>query len=108
VDVGQAVQASMSTPSFFIMSTPLDRLKLTANVDESEIGKIRTGMEVRFRVESYGQKMFKGVVDAVRLNATSNNNVVTYPVWITVDNPQLELRPFMTASLNIVISTATT
>jgi len=106
VDVGQAVQASMSTPSFFIMSTPLDKLKLTANVDESEIGKIRTGMEVRFRVDSYGQKPFKGVVDAVRLNATSTNNVVTYPVWITVDNPQLELRPSMTATLNIVISTA--
>jgi HlyD family secretion protein len=106
VDVGQAVQASMSTPSFFIMSTPLDTLKLTANVDESEIGKIRTGMEVRFRVDSYGQKQFKGVVEAVRLNATSTNNVVTYPVWITVDNPQLELRPSMTATLNIVISTA--
>jgi HlyD family secretion protein len=107
VDVGQAVQASMSTPSFFIMSTPLDKLKLTANVDEAEIGKVRQGMEVRFRVDSYGQKQFRGVVENVRLNATNNNNVVTYPVWITVDNPQLELRPSMTATLNIVISTAT-
>ncbi|HEX5070741.1 MAG TPA: efflux RND transporter periplasmic adaptor subunit [Vicinamibacterales bacterium] len=107
VDVGQAVQASMSTPSFFIMNTPLDKLKLTANVDESEIGKIRTGMEVRFKVDSYGQKIFKGVVENVRLNATNSNNVVTYPVWITVDNPQLELRPSMTAQLNIIISTAT-
>jgi len=96
----------MSTPSFFIMSTPLDKLKLTANVDEAEIGKVRQGMEVRFRVDSYGMKQFKGVVENVRLNATNSNNVVTYPVWITVDNPQLELRPSMTATLNIVISTA--
>ena len=106
VDVGQTVQASMTSPSFFIMNTPLDRLKLTANVDEAEIGKIRSGMEVEFTVDSYGQKKFYGTVDAVRLGATNQNNVVTYPVWITVPNPQLELRPFMTATLSIVISRA--
>ena len=106
VDVGQTVQASMTSPSFFIMNEPLDRLKLTANVDEAEIGKIRTGMEVEFIVDSYGQQKFYGTVDAVRLGATNQNNVVTYPVWISVPNPQLKLRPFMTATLSIIISRA--
>ena len=106
VDVGQTVQASMSAPSFFVLSTPLDKLKLTASVDEAEIGKIRPGMEVRFTVDAYGQQPFTGTVDAVRLNATNSNNVVTYPVWITVPNPRSELRPSMTASLRIIISTA--
>ncbi len=107
VDVGQTVQASMSTPSFFVLATPLESLKLTAGVDEADIGKIRPGMEVRFKVDAYGQKTFYGVVEAVRLNATNSNNVVTYPVWITVPNPRLELRPSMTANINIVLSTAT-
>ena len=104
VDVGQTVQASMTSPSFFIMNTPLENLKLTANVDEAEIGKIRTGMTVRFKVDSYGQQQFTGTVEAVRLNATNNNNVVTYPVWINVPNGELKLRPFMTAALSIVLS----
>jgi len=107
VDVGQTVQASMQTPSFFVLSTPLEELKLTASVDEAEIGKIRPGMEVRFTVDAYGlQQVFPGQVEAVRLNATNSNNVVTYPVWITVPNPELKLRPAMTASLRIILSTA--
>ena len=106
VDVGQTVQASMQTPSFFVLSTPLEKLKLTASVDEAEIGKIRPGQEVRFTVDAYGQQPFYGQVDAVRLNATNSNNVVTYPVWISVPNPDLKLRPYMTASLRIVLSTA--
>jgi HlyD family secretion protein len=106
VDVGQTVQSSMTVASFFVMATPLDTLKLTAGVDESEIGKIRPGMEVRFTVDAYGTQSFTGQVDAVRLNATNSNNVVTYPVWITVANPDLKLRPSMTASLRIILSTA--
>ena len=106
VDKGQTVQASMTSPSFFIMNTPLENLKLTANVDEAEIGKIRTGMEVRFKIDSYPGQTFTGTVEAVRLNATNNNNVVTYPVWINVPNAELKLRPFMTAALSIVLSEA--
>lgn len=106
VDVGQTVQASMTAPSFFVLSTPLDNLKLTAGVDEAEIGKIRPGMPVTFTVDAYGQKPFQGTVEAVRLNATNQNNVITYPVWITVPNPNLELRPSMTASIRIILSTA--
>jgi len=106
VDRGQTVQASMSTPSFFVLATDLRELKLTAMVDESEIGKIRPGMDVTFQVDAYGQNQFPGKVDAVRLNAMTQNNVVTYPVWINVPNPDLRLRPSMTASLKIIVSTA--
>ena len=106
VDVGQTVQASMTTPSFFALSTPLDNLRLTAGVDEAEIGKIRPGMPVTFQVDAYGQKQFQGTVEAVRLNATNQNNVITYPVWISVPNERLELRPAMTASIKIILSMA--
>jgi HlyD family secretion protein len=106
VDVGQTVQASMTTPQFFTIATDLRTLKLTAGVDEADIGKIRPDMRVLFTVESYPGVNFEGVVDAVRLNATNQNNVVTYPVWISVPNPDLRLRPSMTANVRIIIQTA--
>jgi len=61
---------------------------------------------VTFTVDTYGNQTFRGVVDAVRLNAQTSNNVVTYPVWVDVDNPDLKLRPSMTANLRIVIDQA--
>jgi len=106
VDRGQTVQASMTAPSFFVLATPLTELKLTALVDEAEIGRIRRGMDVRFTVDAFGRREFHGTVEAVRLNASTNNNVVTYPVWITVPNDDLTLRPSLTANLKIIISTA--
>jgi HlyD family secretion protein len=106
VDVGQAVQSSMSSPQFFTIATDLRELRLTAGVDESEIGRVRRGMPVRFTVDTYEGVEFEGVVDSVRLNATNQNNVVTYPVRITVPNPDLRLKPSMTAQVRIIISTA--
>ncbi len=78
-------------------------MKLTAGVDEADIGKIRPKMEVSFSVDSYPQQTFHGTVNAVRLNATTQNNVVTYPVWIDVPNPDLKLRPSMTAQVKIIV-----
>ena len=106
VDPGKAVQASMTTPQFFQIATDLRTLKLSAGVDEADIGKIRPDMRVTFQVESYPNTTFEGVVDAVRLNASTQNNVVTYPVWISVPNPDLRLRPSMTANVRIIIQTA--
>jgi len=106
VDKGQTVQASMSTPQFFTIATDLRTLKLTASVDESEIGKIQPNMPVTFTVDSYQGQTFFGTVNAVRLNATNNQNVVTYPVWIDAPNPDLKLRPSMTANVRIIIQTA--
>ena len=106
VDIGQAVQASMTTPQFFTIATDLTTLKLSASVDEADIGYVRRGMTVSFTVDSYQQQTFYGTVDAVRLNAQTQNNVVTYPVWINVQNPDLKLRPSMTASLRIIVDQA--
>jgi HlyD family secretion protein len=106
VDTGQTVQASMNTPQFFTIATDLRSLKLTGSVDEAEIGKIRPGMDVTFGVDSYPNQEFHGKVNAVRLNAQTQSNVVTYPVWIDVPNPDLKLRPSMTANLKIIVATA--
>src|SRR5690606_21323077 len=106
VDVGQTVQASMTTPQFFTIATDLRTLKLSAGVDEADIGKIRTGMEVRFTVDTYENTTFRGTVETVRLNASTQNNVVTYPVWINVPNPALRLRPSLTATVQIILDTA--
>jgi HlyD family secretion protein len=107
VDTGQTVQASMTTPQFFTIATDLTTLRLSAGVDEADIGFIRRGMTVNFDVDSYQGQSFVGTVDAVRLNAQTQNNVVTYPVWITVQNPELKLRPSMTANLRIIVDEAT-
>jgi HlyD family secretion protein len=104
VSPGQAVQASMRTPTLFMLCTPLQVLKLTAWVDEANIGRVRPGQEVGFQVGTYGSEMFRGTVDAIRLNAQRLNEIVTYPVWIHVPNDDLRLRPSMTAQVNIYVS----
>lgn len=107
VDIGQTVQSSVNVATFFTIATDLTTLKLSAGVDEADIGYIRPDMQVTFTVDAYGTQQFTGNVDAVRLNATTSNNVVTYPVWITVKNPQLQLRPSMTATIRIIVDRAT-
>ena len=106
VDPGQAVQSSMTTPQFFVLATSLDHLQLTASVDESDIGKVRPGQVVRFTVDTYRGRTFEGRVNSVRLNSTTTQNVVTYQTIVDVPNPDLRLRPGMTANLQIVIGTA--
>jgi HlyD family secretion protein len=106
VSLGQTVQASMTSPQFFLLCTPLETLKLTAWVDESNIGRVRPGQEVGFQVGTYGSEIFKGTVDAIRLNAQNINNIVTYPVWISVPNDSLRLRPGMTAQVYMYVSAA--
>jgi HlyD family secretion protein len=107
VDKGVTVQASMTTPQFFIIATDLTTLKLSAGVDEAEIGYLRRGMPVTFTVDAYPQSTFEGQVDAVRLNAATTNNVVTYPVWINVENRDYRLKPSMTATVRIIVDKAT-
>jgi len=106
VDKGQFVQSSMTSPTFYTIATDMRELRLTGGVDEAEIGKVRPGQSVEFMVDAYPNEQFVGTVENVRLNATTQNNVVTYPVWINVKNPDLKLRPFMTANLDIIISKA--
>jgi HlyD family secretion protein len=107
VDVGQFVQSSTTAPTFFTIATDLRDLRLTGGVDEAEIGKVRPGQSVEFTVDAYVGQTFQGTVDTVRLNATVQNNVVTYPVRVNVKNPDLKLKPSMTANLDIIISRVT-
>jgi HlyD family secretion protein len=106
VDLGQTVQASTTTPQFFTLAQDLTTLRLTAGVDEADIGKIRPDQDVTFTVDAYPQQVFRGKVDRVRLNATTSNNVVTYQVVANVINTDLKLRPAMTATARIVIETS--
>jgi HlyD family secretion protein len=104
VDIGQFVQSSTTAPTFFSIATDLRDLRLTGGVDEAQIGKIRPGQAVEFRVDTYPNELFTGTVESVRLNASVQNNVVTYPVRINVKNPDLKLKPSLTATLDIIIS----
>jgi HlyD family secretion protein len=101
---GQTVKASMNTPTLFMLCTPLQVLKLTAWVNEADIGRVRPGQTVSFQVGTYGSDTFSGTVDAIRLNAQTFNNIVTYPVWINVPNDDLRLRPSMTAQVSLYVS----
>lgn len=103
VDVGQALQASMRSPNLFMIARDLSTLRLQAGVDEADIGRLRPGLPVTFTVDAYRGQIFHGRVDAVRLNAQNQNGVVTYPIWIEVDNADLRLRPNMTANLQIIV-----
>ena len=96
----------MNVAQFFTLATDLRHLRLEAVVDEAEIGRIRPGMSAEFTVDSYGEQVFRGTVETVTLNAQTQNNVVTYPVWISVPNPDFKLRPSMTANVLIFVSTA--
>jgi len=104
VDVGQTVQSSMNTPQFFELAAGLDHLTLTAAVDESDIGKIQPGQDVSFTVDAYHGSTFHGAVRSVRLNSVTTNNVVTYQTVVDVQNPDLRLRPGMTANLQITVN----
>jgi HlyD family secretion protein len=104
VDKGQTVAASMSAPELFIIAADLTKMQVNANIDESDVGRMRPGQAVTFRVDAYPTETFHGTVHQVRLNPTTVQNVVTYSTVIDVPNPELKLKPGMTANVNIEIA----
>lgn len=106
VDRGQTIVGSQSATPFFDIATDLSKLRLEGGVDESEIGKVRTGMTVRFGVDAYPNAEFTGTVTRVRLNPTVQSNVVTYTTVVEVRNNDLRLKPGMTAQMRIEVSRA--
>src|SRR5262245_37225204 len=104
VDVGQTVAASMSAPTLFVIAQDLAHMQVSASVDESDIGKIANGQEVSFRVDAYPTQTFRGTVSQVRLEPKTDQNVVSYTTMIDVPNPEMKLKPGMTA--NVTIQTA--
>jgi HlyD family secretion protein len=102
VDVGQTVAASFQTPTLFSIAQDLTKMQIDANVDESDIGNIKVGQDVEFIVDAYTDITFKGSVWQVRNAPITVQNVVTYDVVIKVDNPELKLKPGMTANVSII------
>lgn len=102
-DVGQTVAASFQAPTLFTIAQDLTKMQVQADVDQSDIGRIRVGQGARFTVDAYPDEEFLGAITQVRLNATVNQNVVTYPVIVGVENAELKLRPKMTADLSVEV-----
>ena len=103
-DVGQTVAASFQAPTLFTIAQDLTKMQVSADVSESDIGRVQVGQPVRFNVDAYPERQFRGNVSQIRLNATVNQNVVTYPVIVEVPNPDLMLRPTMTANVTIDVA----
>ncbi len=102
VEEGQTVVASFQTPTLFVIAQDLTRMQVIANVSESDIGGVGEGKSADFRVDAYPREFFHGVVTQVRNAPVSIQNVVTYDVVISVENPELKLKPGMTANVTIV------
>ena len=103
VDVGQTVAASLSAPTLFTIAQDLSRMQVSAAIDEADIGQIREGQPVRFTVDAFGSRNFEGRVTQIRKAGKTVQNVVTYTVIITVENPDLSLMPGMTADVEIEV-----
>lgn len=103
VDVGQTVTASLQAPTLFLIANDLTKMQVNASVDEADIGKISASVETRFTVDAYPNSSFIGRIAEVRLNPQTVQNVVTYSVIINVDNPELKLKPGMTANISMTV-----
>jgi HlyD family secretion protein len=104
VDVGQTVSASLSAPTLFVIAADLADLQVNTSIDESDLGSISNGQPVTFRVDAYPSDVFRGTVNQVRLNPTTVQNVVTYAAIIDAANPDLKLKPGMTANVTIEVA----
>jgi HlyD family secretion protein len=104
VDIGQTVASGFTTPTLFIIAADLTKMQIAANIDESDVGVIKNGMDVTFRVDAFPNETFHGSVAQIRLNAATVNNVVTYTTMIDAPNNQLKLKPGMTANLQVEIA----
>lgn len=106
VEAGQTVAAGLQAPTLFVIARSLDTLQLNARVDESDVGRVKAGQPVTFRVDAYPGRLFTGKVRQVRLQPTVTQNVVSYTTVIDVPNPQQLLKPGMTATLDIEVARA--
>jgi len=104
VDVGQTVAASFQTPTLFTIAQDLTKMQVDSSVVEADIGKIEAGQPVEFTVDAYPDSPFKGSVSEIRNAPITVQNVVTYDVVVKVDNPELKLKPGMTANVSIIVS----
>jgi len=109
VDIGQTVAATLQAPTLFLIANDLTRMRVVAQVDEADIGSISENAEATFTVDSFPNQVFKGRISEIRLGSTategtSNSNVVVYNVIVEVENPNLQLRPGMTATIDFTVA----
>lgn len=102
VDVGQTVAASFQAPTLFTIAQNLRQMEVWANVDETDIGRVAEGMPTSFTVDAYPGVSFPGRVKMIRLQPQNIQNVVTYTVIISAENPEGKLLPGMTANVQII------
>lgn len=101
VEEGQTVAASFNTPTLFTIAKDLTKMQVVADVDEADIGQVEEGQRVTFTVDAYPNDVFTGEVMQMRLEATTTSNVVTYEVVVNAPNPDLKLKPGLTANITI-------
>lgn len=106
VEEGQTVAASMNTPELFTITNDLSVMQVEADVDEADIGVVKTGQRVDFTVDAFPDETFSGEVSEVRLQPNESANVITYTVIVTVENPEQKLKPGMTASITDYVEEA--
>lgn len=104
IDVGQTVAASFQTPTLFKIAQDLTQMQIYTTFAEADIGAIRVDQPVRFNVDAFPNRSFRGKVKQIRLNPTTQQNVVTYNVVVAVENPEQTLLPGMTAYVSIVVA----
>ncbi len=106
IDVGQTVAASLQAPTLFTIAQDLTKMQVYTKTDESDVGQIRVGQKVSFKVDAFPRQTFTGAVSQIRMNPTTVQNVVTYDTIIDFDNPELKLFPGMTAYVTIPVASA--
>lgn len=104
VDLGQTVAASLQTPTLIKIAQDLSEMRIDSSFAEADIGKIREGQKVRFTVDAFPNRSFQGEVQQIRLNPTTQQNVVTYNVRVSLSNPEQILLPGMTAYVSIGVA----
>lgn len=101
IDPGQTVAASFQAPVLFVIAQDLRKMRVLADVDEADVGKLKESMSAEVRVDAFPGERFKGNVSQVRFSPNTISGVVTYSAVIDVDNPEVKLRPGMTATVTI-------
>jgi HlyD family secretion protein len=104
VDVGQTVAASLQAPTLFTIAQDLTKMQVDTNVSEADIGNVAVGQVASFTVDAFPNQIFRGTIRDIRQSPIIVQNVVNYNTVIAVDNPELKLRPGMTATVSILVA----
>jgi HlyD family secretion protein len=108
IEPGQTLAAQFQTPELFVIAPDMrKKMHVHASVDEADMGLIKMAQQKRlpvtFTVDSYPDKLFTGIIEEIRLSSTTTQNVVTYPVVVAAENPDLDLLPGMTANISFEV-----